>query len=123
MEAKKLDIGPVIRDFDKLVPAQRQARLGGRVIDVTTIPARVLLEAAKFADEMEKYSGEERLVKSISIVARIAQVHDTEITVDWLLDHADLNQLMAFIDFTLEPLKKRVTEEATKEGNAPAAGS
>jgi hypothetical protein len=81
------------------------------------------LEAAKFADEMEKYSGEERLVKSISIVARIAQVHDTEITVDWLLDHADLNQLMAFIDFTLEPLKKRVTEEATKEGNAPAAGS
>jgi hypothetical protein len=123
VEAKKLDIGPVIRDFDKLVPAQRQARLGGRVIDVTTIPARVLLEAAKFADEMEKYSGEERLVKSISIVARIAQVHDTEITVDWLLDHADLNQLMAFIDFTLEPLKKRVTEEATKEGNAPAAGS
>ena len=123
MEAKKLDMGPTIKDFDKLAPAQRQARLGGRVIDVTTIPARVLLESAKFADEMETYSGEERLVKSIGIVARIAQVHDEGITTDWLLDNCSLEQLMGFIDYTLEPLKKRVTEEGAKEGNAPAAGS
>jgi hypothetical protein len=97
--------------------------LSGRVIDVTTIPSRVLLESAKFADEMEKYSGEERLVKAISIAARIAQVHDTEITADWLLDHADLNQLMEFINYTLEPLKQRVAEQQEKEGNAETAKS
>ena len=123
MAERKLDMGPTIKDFDKLAPAQRQARLGGRVIDVTTIPARVLLESAKFADEMESYSGEERLVKSIGIVARIAQVHDEGITTDWLLDNCSLEQLMGFIDYTLEPLKKRVTEEGAKEGNALAAGS
>jgi hypothetical protein len=124
MAERKLDMGSTtIKDFDKLAPAQRQARLGGRVIDVTTIPARVLLESAKFADEMETYSGEERLVKSIGIVARIAQVHDEGITTDWLLDNCSLEQLMGFIDYTLEPLKKRVTEEGAKEGNAPAAGS
>jgi hypothetical protein len=115
--------GPMIKDLDKLAPQQRQIRLSGRVIDVTTIPSRVLLESAKFADEMEKYSGEERLVKAIGIAARIAQVHDTEITADWLLDHADLNQLMAFIDYTLEPLKQRVAEQQEKEGNAETAKS
>jgi hypothetical protein len=119
---KKPDMGPTIKDFDKLAPAQRQARLGGRVIDVTTIPARVLLEAAKFADEMEKYSGEERLVKAIGIVSRIACVHDEAITTDWLLDNCSLDQLMAFVDFTLEPLKKRVAEEGGK-GEAVTAGS
>ena len=115
---KELAMGPIIKDLDKLAPQQRRARLGGRVIDVTTIPARVLMEAARFSDEMEKYSGEERLDKALSLVVRIAKVHDPEMTLDWLLEHADINQLMALIDFTLEPLKTRVREEQEKKGEA-----
>ncbi len=115
---KELAMGPIVKDFDKLAPQQRQARLGGRVIDVTTIPARVLMEAARFADEIEKYTGEERLDKALSLVVRIAKVHDPEITLDWLLDNADLNQLLALIDFTLEPLKTRAREEHEKKGEA-----
>jgi len=114
-----LELSPKIVDFDKLAPDKRLARIGGRVIDVTTIPTRVMLEAAKFTDEQESYTNLERIEKTLGIVSRITQMRDPEITTDWLLDHADLTQLMAFIKFCLEPL--RASQE--KEGEPAAASS
>jgi len=111
---------PIIKDFDKLSPDLRQARLGGKLIDVTTIPARVLLEAAKFSDEQDRYTNLEKIERSIQIVAKIAQMKDQEITADWLLDHADLNQLQGFMEFCLEPIRKRSGGET---GAASSAGS
>jgi len=103
---KELSLGPKGVDLDRLAPEKRQVRLGGRLIDVTTIPARVLLDAAKFSDEQDSLTNLEKIEHSIQIVARIAQTRDAEITADWLLEHADLNQLQAFIRYCLEPITK-----------------
>ncbi len=114
-------MGPQIVDFDKLAPDKRLARIGGRVIDVTTIPARVTLELAQFADQQKDQASDGAFTRMLELVAKIASQKDAEITADWLLDHTTVDALLAFTEFVLEPLKKRAKKGGG--GEAPAAES
>jgi len=40
------------KDFDSLLPEKRVAKIAGREIDVSKIPARIVLEQAKFRDDI-----------------------------------------------------------------------
>ena len=97
----------VIKDFDKILPPKRIAKLAGKEIDVSLIPSRVSLELAIFRDNVLKMkSSEEQQRKSLEIVAKVCQVKNPKITVDWLLDNTHYEQLIEFIDFVLEPLNR-----------------
>lgn len=98
---------PMIKDFDKIIPPKRIAKLAGKEIDVSLIPSRTSLELAIFRDKVLKMkSSEEQQRKSLEIVVQVCQVKNPKITVDWLLDHTHYAQLIEFIDFVLEPLNR-----------------
>lgn len=109
---------PIIRDFDRVVPEKRQARIGRRVVDVTRIPSRVALEMARFADNPASVSNEEGFLAMVNLVARVCQGTDKTITTDWLIDNSDIVGLLDFVNFVLSPLKERA-----ERGNASPAKS
>jgi hypothetical protein len=51
------DRGPTLKDFDAVAPEKRQAKIAGKMLDCTFIPARVTLAIQRFSDEMEGKSG------------------------------------------------------------------
>ena len=108
--------GPVVKDFDAVAPERRQAKIAGKVLDCTFIPARVTLAIQRFSDEMEGKSGADAVERAAELIAKIGQRTDPELTVDWLLDNLDLLQLQELFAFILDPYKRRA-----EEGNAGAA--
>lgn len=106
-----------LRDFDRLVPEQRIAVLGGKEIDVTRIPSRVTLQIAQFADDVAegKLTPGEQFLAALDPVAAVCRLSDPEITVDWLLDKTDFAQLMEFTRFVLEPVQKAAGGESGKK--------
>lgn len=97
----------LIRDFNTVIPRKRIAKLAGEEIDVTLIPSRIALELSIFRDKvLDMKSFEEVQRKSLELVAKVCQVKNPKITVDWLLDNTHYEQLIGFIDFVLEPLLK-----------------
>lgn len=97
----------IFKDFNKIIPEVRIAKLGDEEIDVSKIPSRVSLELAIFRDKvLTMKSSEEQQRKSLEIVAKVCQVKNPKITVDWLLDNTHYEQLIEFIDFVLEPINR-----------------
>jgi len=98
------------KDFDKLLPEVRVAKLAGKEIDVSKLPSRTSIEMAAFRDSIlkSKVTSEEAALKSIEIVANACAKTNPEldITTDWLLDNTHHEQLIAFMDFVLEPINK-----------------
>lgn len=117
--------GPEIRDFDAVSPERRQARIGGRVVDVTSIPARVTLEMARFKDDIDagNLSQKDLVERTFDIVGRITSVSDQEMTADWLLDNVDLNTSLDFINWILKPSLDKAEKMQAKSGNEGTAES
>lgn len=97
---------PIIKDFDKIIPLKRIAKLAGEEIDVSLIPSRISLELAIFRDKVLAMKSEDQQRKSLEIVAKVCQVKNPKITVDWLLDNTHYEQMIEFIDFVLEPINR-----------------
>ena len=100
----------IFKDFDKLIPMSRVAKLADKKIDVSKLPSRTSIEMAIFRDKILKgeYTSEQAALQSVEIVAgACAKANpDLKITVDWLLDNTHYEQLVAFMDFVLEPINK-----------------
>jgi hypothetical protein len=97
------------KDFDKLSPEKRVAKIAGKEIDVSKIPARIVLEQAKFRDDI--LSGKvksflEQQKKTFEMVERICKVSDPDFEVEKIIDDITVDQLLDFIDFVIEPLNR-----------------
>jgi hypothetical protein len=103
---------PNILDLDNLIPDQRIIKLAGKEIDVSKIPSRVTLEIAEKADVLESGSA-----KSFPLLMDmiIKIMNDPEVTEDWLMDNTSVQQLLALINFILEPIKDQA-QESEKDG-------
>jgi len=114
-----------IRDFDKIVPNKRIAKLAGKEFDVSLISTRMALEQSEFRDNVLKMGEKEALHKAIGIVAKICgkpiesgnffkRLFSRPISEKWLVDNTNYEQLIAFIDFVLEPLTGKAIDEKKK---------
>ena len=113
------DKGPIIKDFDAVAPVRRIAKIAGREVDVTSIPARVTLDLARFKDDRdeEKLTALEQIQATAELVSRVAMRSDPTITADWLFDNLTFEQMLDFIQFVLNP----AVEKAEAQGNASTA--
>lgn len=111
---------PKILDLDKLVPDKRIVKLAGKEIDVSKIPSRVTLEIAQKSDVL-KSGTEASFPLMLEMVVNICKPSQPDITTDWLVDNTSLDQLMALIEFVLEPVKARAEKaEQGKNEESPA---
>jgi hypothetical protein len=97
------------KDFDSLIPEKRVAKIAGKEIDVSKIPARIVLEQAKFRDDI--LSGKvksflEQQKKTFDMVEKICKVSSPDFEVEKIIDDITVDQLLDFIDFVIEPLNK-----------------
>ncbi len=95
-----------IVDFDKIIPEKRIAKIAGKEVDVSIIPARITLEVAKFRDGWLKMSSEEQQKKSFEIVEKICKATNPDFDIEEVLDKTNFEQLTAFLDFVMEPLNR-----------------
>lgn len=105
---------PKILDLDKLVPDKRIVKLAGKEIDVSKIPSRVTLEIAQKSDVL-KSGSEESFPLMLDMVVKICKPSVPDMTSDWLVDNTSLDQLMALIEFVLEPVQKRAEKGKNEE--------
>ena len=120
----------IIKDFDKIIPDKRIAILVGKEFDVSKISTRMALKQVIFRDNALKMNGEEAFRKAVEIVAEIcgkpkngregfwsklASLFKARITAKWLMDNTNYEQLMAFIDFVLEPLTDKAQLKDSKD--------
>jgi hypothetical protein len=104
-----------IVDFDKIIPDKRIAKIAGKEIDVSVIPARITLEVAKFRDGWLGMSSEELQQKSLEIVEKICKATDPDFDIEEVLDKTNFDQLAAFMDFVMEPLNRSREEDKGKK--------
>jgi len=108
---------PIIKDFDKVIRQKRIAILAGREIDVTMIPSRIMIELIDMMDS-DNLQDPKNFGRIMEMVARVCQVSDKEITADWLYDNTDIDQLLDFAEYVMEPAKARAKESAVDEKNS-----
>ena len=106
---------PIIKDFDKVVKQQRIAILAGEEIDVSKIPSRVMIELINTLENIDP-ADPKNLMMVIGLVTNICQVSNKKITDDFLIDNTDLDTLLEFAEFVMEPIKQRAT--AKTEGQS-----
>ena len=99
-----------IKNFDKIVRPERKAILCGEEVDLTKIPTRVTLEMTRLSDNQSKLNSEEGFHATVELVAMACKPSNPKMTADWLIDNTDFETLMEFMDYALEPVKKRVEE-------------
>lgn len=107
-----------ILDLDKLVPEKRAIVLAGEEIDVSKIPSRVTMEVAEKADIFQEGSAES-FPALLEMIVKICKPSKQDITTDWIVDNTSMDQLLALIEFVLEPLKDKATEDQAKNEQAP----
>jgi len=105
---------PKILDLDKLIPDQRIVRLAGEDIDVSKIPSRVTMEVAEKADVLQSGS-QESFPILLDMIVKICKPSKQDITQDWIVDNTSMDQLLALIEFVLEPLQEKASEMEGKQ--------
>lgn len=100
---------PTILDLDKLIPDKRIIVLAGEEIDVSKIPSRVTMEVAEKADIFKEGSSES-FPALLDMIVKICKPSKTDITEDWVIDNTSMDQLLALIEFVLEPLQEKAKE-------------
>ena len=120
----------ILKDFDLLIPDKRIAKLAGKEFDVSLISTRMALKQVVFRDNVLKMSGEKAFKRAVEIVAEICgkpknnddsfwakflNLFKNRITAKWLINRTNYEQLMAFIDFVLDPL---MDKDELKDGKA-----
>ena len=110
-----------IYDFDALVHEPRLARVGGEVVDVSVIPVAVTLAMAKFSDRSRdevlsatEKDAEGELRRVLGLVSSVCVGSNPAFTVDFLMDHLDIEKVRLFNEFVLSPLRE------SDEGNVEA---
>jgi hypothetical protein len=104
---------PIMKDFDAVVRQKRIARLAGEEIDVSLIPSRVMFELLDMMDG-EDLNNAKNFFRVVEMVAKICQVSNKKITADWLADNTDLETLLDFSEFVMEPAKNRAADGDSK---------
>jgi hypothetical protein len=99
-----------IVDFDKVIPEKRIAKIAGKEIDVSKLPARLVLEQAKFSDDLQ--SGKIKSMtdiqkRSFETVEKVCKVSNPDFSLEEIIDDITVEQLLQFIEYVLEPLNKR----------------
>ena len=100
---------PIIKDFDAVIRQERIARLGGEEIDVSLVPSRVMVELLELMED-DDLQNPKNFFRVIDMVAKVCQVSNKKITSDWLIDHTDLDTLLDFADFVMQPAKERAAK-------------
>lgn len=103
-----------ILDLDKLIPEQRTIVLAGEEIDVSKIPSRVTMEVAEKAELFKEQSADSFPVL-LDMIVKICKPSKEDITKDWIVDNTSMDQLLALIEFVLQPLQDKVEADATGE--------
>jgi len=109
---------PKILDLDKLIPDKRVVRLAGVEIDVSKIPSRVTMELSEKA-AVFKEANEESFPALLDMIVKICKPSQPDITQDWIIDNTSMDQLLALVEFVLEPLQEKVAESQAKNQQAP----
>jgi hypothetical protein len=99
---------PLFKDFDAVIKQQRTARLAGEEIDVSLIPSRVMVELLEMMGSKD-LENVENFFNVMELVSKVCQVSNKKITVDWLYDNTDLDTLLDFAEYVIQPAKERVT--------------
>ena len=111
----------IIKDFDKIIPDKRIAKLAGKTFDVSLVPTRLALEYVVFRDRALTMTGETVFKQMVSIVAKICgkpvtngnifkRLFNKSINEQWLINHSNFEQLQAFMDFVIEPLMAKAED-------------
>lgn len=109
----------IILDLDQIIPEERVVILATKRIDVSRIPSRVTLDIAKNSDKLQS-GNQDSFPMLLEQVANILRPSFPEVTVDWIVDNTDLNQLLKLIEFVLEPVKDRAEGEPGKNEVSPS---
>jgi hypothetical protein len=115
-----------IKDFDKLIPDKRIAILAGKEFDVSKISTRLALQQSEFQDNRLRMGEKEALKKAVAIVAKVcgkpkssgnffSRIFNRAIDEKWLINNTNYEQLVAFINFVLEPLMGKEQQVETPE--------
>ena len=120
-----------IYDFDALVIEPRLARVGGEVVDVSTIPVGVVLRMAKFQDRDAAVAEAERdangtMAEMFQMVSDVCVVSNPKITPEFLMAHLNYAKFAVFMKFVLSPMTrqksswrvKRETQRPTRQHKA-----
>jgi len=113
-----------IYDFDALVIEPRLARVGGEVVDVSTIPVGVVLRMAKFQDRDVAVAEAERdangtMAEMFQMVSDVCVVSNPKITPEFLMAHLNYAKFAVFMKFVLSPMTDKAEEfMEAEEGNA-----
>lgn len=122
-----------MKDFDVLAPPRRTAKLGGEVIDVSVMSARVALKFIGFSDKynfgksltLQTKQDEfkpEMLEDMVEIIALICRKDNPKITADWLLDNIELPVLIQFMQYVFEPMTSRMKSLNVGDGGKGGEG-
>ena len=115
-----------IYDFDALVIEPRLARVGGEVVDVSTIPVAVSLALSKHADRskeeivaLAKKDADGEMNRMFKMVSDVCVVSNPKLTPEFLMKHLNYAKFSAFMKFVLQPMTDKAEEFLeSEEGNA-----
>lgn len=106
-----------LKNFDAVKRPERRAMIGGEEVDVTKIPSRVALELAEMKDKLTE-DDDNAFYKSVDLVSKACLPSNPKVTADFLIDNTDLETLLEFTDWVLEPVMKRVDETKNTQAQA-----
>lgn len=109
------------QDFSSVVPGRRVAVICGEEVDVTRVPARVTLAMFAKIQEKRRNNGQFEIDDLAEIVSMVCTRSNPKVTKDWLLDNAEIAELVKFSDFVLEPMSRFFKGEDTGEAAENAA--
>jgi len=95
----------IVRDFDNLDRPKRIGIIGGERVDLTKLPSIISIKMSKL--KREELAGNPESFEELLDILIIACRTNRKVTKDWLLENTDMEQLLDFLDFILEPLTAR----------------
>lgn len=114
----------ILKDFDKLIPDKRIAKIGNREFDCSLISTRMALRQISFRDKALTMSGADAFNTAVEIVAEICKpvggnkflsLFRRKVTAKWLKNNCNYAQLLEVIDFVLKPLYQEAEPEKEKK--------
>ena len=115
-----------IYDFDALVIEPRLARVGGEVVDVSTIPVAVSLALSKHADRskeeivaLAEKDADGEMKRMFKMISDVCIVSNPKLTPEFLMANLDYAKFSVFMKFVLSPMAEKAEEFIeSEEGNA-----
>lgn len=114
----KANMRPMIKDFDKLIRPEKYALLGGKKIDVSSIPSRVVIMLSQFDEKRNtgEMNSNDMFYEMVEMAAKVCMVKHPEIDADWILDNTDLTQLTEFVTYVLSTTTQSIEKKTEEAG-------